>query len=33
VAGKARKDLEKKSGKKIVTAQNFKSLAEIKNKK
>jgi DNA-damage-inducible protein D len=33
VAGKARKDLEKKSGKKIVTAQNFKSLVEIKNKK
>jgi DNA-damage-inducible protein D len=26
VAGKARKDLEKKSGKKIVTSQNFKNL-------
>jgi DNA-damage-inducible protein D len=26
VAGKARKDLEKKSGKKIVTSKNFKSL-------
>ncbi len=33
VAGKARKDLEKKSGKKIVTSQNFKTLVEIKNKK
>jgi DNA-damage-inducible protein D len=33
VAGKARKDLEKKSGKKIVTAQNFKSLGEIINKR
>lgn len=33
VAGKARKDLEKKSGRKIVTAKNFKSLAEIKNGK
>jgi DNA-damage-inducible protein D len=33
VAGRARKDLEKKSGKKIVTAKNFKTLVEIKNKK
>jgi DNA-damage-inducible protein D len=33
VAGKARKDLEKKSGKKIVTSQNFKSLAENKKQK
>ena len=30
VAGKARKDLEKKSGKKIVTKQNFKTLKELK---
>ncbi len=30
VAGKARRDLEKKSGKKIVTTQNFKSLIEGK---
>lgn len=28
VAGKARKDLEKKSGRKVVTNQNFKSLTE-----
>lgn len=28
VAGKARKDLEKKSGKKIVSSQNFKQLLE-----
>jgi DNA-damage-inducible protein D len=33
VAGKARKDLEKKSGKKIVTSQNFKGLAENKKQK
>jgi DNA-damage-inducible protein D len=33
VAGKARKDLEKKMGKKIVIAKNFKTLIEIKNKK
>jgi DNA-damage-inducible protein D len=33
VARKARKDLEKKSGKKIVTSKNFKSLVEIKTKK
>jgi DNA-damage-inducible protein D len=30
VAGKARKDLEKKSGKKITTSQNFKRLIEKK---
>lgn len=28
VAGKARKDLEKKSGKKVVTSKNFKALKE-----
>lgn len=28
VAGKARKDLEKKSGKKVVTSKNFKALTE-----
>jgi DNA-damage-inducible protein D len=33
VAGKARKDLEKKSGKKIVTVQNFKTLSKISKKK
>ncbi len=31
VAGKARKDLEKKSGKKIVSNQNFKQLLENQN--
>lgn len=31
VAGKARKDLEQKSGKKIVTNQNFKQLSEKQN--
>jgi DNA-damage-inducible protein D len=31
VAGKARKDLEKKSGKKIVSKQNFKQLSENQN--
>lgn len=31
VAGKARKDLEKKSGKKIVTDQNFKKINKAKN--
>lgn len=31
VAGKARKDLEKKSGKKIVSNQNFKQLSENQN--
>ncbi len=30
VAGKARKDLEKKSGKKITTSQNFKNLIDKK---
>ncbi len=30
VAGKARKDLEKKSGKKIITNQNFKNLIDKK---
>jgi len=33
VAGKARKDLEKKSGRKVVTNQNFKSLAEKEKRK
>ena len=33
VAGKARKDLEEKSGKKIVTPQNFKELIENNKKK
>ena len=34
VAGNARKDLEKKSGKKIVSKENFKELTEnINNKK
>lgn len=34
VAGKARKELEQKSGKKIVSRENFKQLAEgPKNKK
>jgi DNA-damage-inducible protein D len=33
VAGKARKDLEKKSGKKIVSNQNFKQLLENQNPK
>ena len=32
VAGKARKDLEKKSGKKIVSKQNYKELGESENK-
>ena len=31
VAGNARKELEKKSGKKIVSNQNFKDLPGIKN--
>ena len=31
VAGKARKDLEQKSGKKIVSTQNFKQLSENQN--
>ena len=31
VAGKARKDLEQKSGKKIVSNQNFKQLSEKQN--
>ncbi|MEY3237963.1 MAG: hypothetical protein RI883_2064 [Bacteroidota bacterium] len=33
VAGNARKELEKKTGKKIVSATNFKELAEKKQKK
>lgn len=33
VAGKARQDLEQKSGKKIVTSQNFLQLAAIENVK
>jgi hypothetical protein len=33
VAGNARKELEKKSGKKIVSKENFKSLTENSNKK
>ncbi|WP_029288915.1 Bro-N domain-containing protein [Pedobacter sp. R20-19] len=33
VAGKAREDLEQKSGKKIVSSQNFKGLAEKRNDK
>lgn len=32
VAGKARKDLEAKSGKKVVTNQNFKAIAEKKKR-
>ena len=32
VAGKARKDLEEKSGKKIVSSQNYKGLVENKKK-
>lgn len=32
VAGKARKDIEQKSGKKIVSKQNFIQLSEIKDK-
>ena len=33
VAGKARKDLEQKSGKKIISNQNFKELSENQNNK
>lgn len=33
VAGKARKDLEKKSGRKVVTNQNFKALTEKQSRK
>ncbi len=33
VAGAARKDLEKKSGKKIVSSQNYKALTENEHKK
>lgn len=33
VAGRARKDLEKKSGRKVVTNQNYKSLTEKQNRK
>jgi DNA-damage-inducible protein D len=33
VAGRARKDLEKKSGRKVVTNQNYKSLSERQNRK
>ncbi len=32
VAGKARKDLEKKSGRKVVTSKNYKTLSEKKNR-
>ncbi|MCL6495450.1 MAG: Bro-N domain-containing protein [Ignavibacterium sp.] len=33
VAGRARKDLEKKSGRQVVTKQNYKSLTEKRNRK
>jgi hypothetical protein len=33
VAGNARKELEKKSGKKVVTSQNYKELAEKKKRR
>ena len=33
VAGGARKDLERKSGKRVVTSQNFKQLSESENRK
>jgi DNA-damage-inducible protein D len=33
VAGKARKDLERKSGKRVVSKENYKALAESKRKK
>lgn len=33
VAGNARKELEKKSGRKVVTSQNYKSLTEKQQKK
>lgn len=33
VAGKARKDLEKKSGRKVVTKENYKHLVESKKRK
>jgi DNA-damage-inducible protein D len=33
VAGNARKELERKSGKKIITNENFKQLTEKKSKK
>ena len=33
VAGKARKDLERKSGRKVVTKENYKHLAESKKRK
>lgn len=33
VAGKARRDLEKKSGKKVVTKENYKHLVESKKRK
>jgi len=32
VAGKARRNLEKKSGRKVVTSQNYKSLSEKKKR-
>lgn len=32
VAGKARKDLEKKSGRKVLTSKNYKALSEKKNR-
>jgi hypothetical protein len=33
VAGSARKDLEKKSGKKVITKDNFKELTQSVSKK
>ncbi len=33
VAGKARKDLEKKSGTKVITKENFKELTQSSKKK
>ncbi len=33
VAGKARKDLEKKSGKRVVSKENYKTLAESSRRK
>ncbi len=33
VAGNARKELEKKSGRKVVTSQNFKTLTEKKKRR
>ncbi len=33
VAGKARKDLERKSGTKVITKENFKEISQLKKKK